>query len=41
MPYGPLTRDERNVIYRMRSQGYSDAEIARSLGGTLGQTRFP
>jgi IS30 family transposase len=24
--------DERNVIYRMRFQGYSDAEIARCLG---------
>jgi IS30 family transposase len=32
MSYCHLTRDERNVIYRMRFQGYSDAEIARCLG---------
>jgi len=24
--------DERNVIYRMRFQGYPDAEIARCIG---------
>ena len=24
-----LTMDERNAIYRMRFQGYSEAEIAR------------
>jgi IS30 family transposase len=32
MSYCHLTRDERNVIYRMRFQGYWDAEIARCLG---------
>ena len=32
MSYSHLTRDERNVIYRMRFQGYADAEIARCLG---------
>jgi len=32
MSYRHLTREERNVIYRMRFQGYSDAEIARCLG---------
>lgn len=32
MSYRHLTRDERNVIYRMQFQGYSDAEIARCLG---------
>ncbi len=32
MSYRHLTMDERNVIYRMRFQGYSDAEIARCLG---------
>jgi IS30 family transposase len=34
--------DERNVIYRMQWQGYSDAEIARCLGrhrSTLGRER--
>lgn len=33
MSYRHLTMDERNVIYRMRFQGYGDAEIARCLGG--------
>jgi len=32
MSYSHLTMDERNVIYRMRFQGYCDAEIARCLG---------
>ena len=32
MSYQHLTVDERNVIYRMRFQGYSQAEIARCLG---------
>ncbi|UCC97100.1 MAG: helix-turn-helix domain-containing protein [Phycisphaerales bacterium] len=32
MSYTHLTVDERNVIYRMRWQGYSAAEIARCLG---------
>jgi len=32
MSYNHLTMDERNVIYRMRFQGYSDAEIARCIG---------
>jgi len=32
MSYHHLTMEERNVIYRMRWQGYSDAEIARCLG---------
>jgi IS30 family transposase len=32
MSYHHLTMDERNVIYRMRWQNYSDAEIARCLG---------
>jgi IS30 family transposase len=32
MSYSPLTMDERNVIYRMQWQGYSDSEIARCLG---------
>ena len=32
MSYSHLTMDERNVIYRMRFQGYPDAEIARCLG---------
>jgi IS30 family transposase len=32
MSYKHLTMDERNVIYRMQWQGYSDAEIARCLG---------
>ena len=32
MSYAHLTRDERNVIYRMRFLGHSDAEIARCLG---------
>lgn len=40
MSYHHLTMDERNVIYRMRFQGYSHAEIARCLGrhrGTIGR----
>ena len=32
MSYHHLTMDERNVIYRMQWQGYSNAEIARCLG---------
>jgi transposase, IS30 family len=32
MSYTHLTRDERNVIYRMRFLGHSPAEIARCLG---------
>jgi IS30 family transposase len=32
MSYNHLTMDERNVIYSMQWQGYSDAEIARCLG---------
>jgi IS30 family transposase len=32
MSYNHLTMDERNVIYTMQWQGYSDAEIARCLG---------
>ena len=32
MSYTHLTIEERNVIYRMRFQGYADAEIARCLG---------
>jgi transposase, IS30 family len=32
MSYTHLTMDERNVIYRMQFQGYSQAEIARCLG---------
>jgi len=32
MSYHHLTMDERNVIYRMQFQGYSQAEIARCLG---------
>ena len=32
MSYRHLTMDERNVIYRMRFQGYAEAEIARCLG---------
>jgi len=32
MSYTHLTMDERNVIYRMRFLGHSDAEIARCLG---------
>jgi len=32
MSYHHLTMDERNVIYRMRFLGHSDAEIARCLG---------
>lgn len=32
MSYNHLTMNERNVIYRMQWQGYSDAEIARCLG---------
>ena len=31
MSYNHLTMDERNVIYRMQWQGYSNAEIARGL----------
>jgi len=31
MSYHHLTMDERNVIYRMQSQGYRPAEIARCL----------
>jgi IS30 family transposase len=40
MSYHHLTMDERNVIYRMRFQGYCHAEIARCLGrhrGTIGR----
>ncbi len=40
MSYTHLTMDERNVIYRMQWQGYSQAEIARCLGrhrSTLGR----
>jgi IS30 family transposase len=32
MSYKHLTMEERNVIYRMRFAGHSDAEIARCLG---------
>ncbi len=32
MSYHHLTMDERNVIYRVQFQGYSNAEIARCLG---------
>ena len=32
MSYSHLTMDERNVLYRMRFQGYSATEIARCLG---------
>ncbi len=32
MSYNHLTMEERNVIYRMRFLGHSDAEIARCLG---------
>ena len=32
MSYTHLTIEERNVIYRMRFQGYAEAEIARCLG---------
>ena len=32
MSYSHLTMDERNVIYRMRFLGYSEAEIARCVG---------
>jgi IS30 family transposase len=42
MSYHHLTMDERNVIYRMRWQGHSDAEIARCLGrhrSTIGRER--
>jgi IS30 family transposase len=42
MSYHHLTMDERNVIYRMRFQGYRDAEIARCLGchrGSIGRER--
>ncbi len=40
MSYHHLTMEERNVIYRMRFQGYSKAEIARCLDchrGTIGR----
>jgi len=40
MSYSHLTMDQRNVIYRMRFQGYSNAEIARCVGchrGTIGR----
>ncbi len=40
MSYNHLTMEKRNVIYRMRSQNYSDAEIARCIGchrGTIGR----
>lgn len=40
MSYSHLTIEKRNVIYRMRSQNYSDAEIARCIGchrGTIGR----
>ncbi len=40
MSYHHLTMDDRNVIYRMRFQKYSYAEIARCLGchrGTIGR----
>ena len=33
MPYHDLSFDERNVIYRMRVLGKSQAEIARCLSG--------
>ncbi len=39
MSYHHLTMDERNVIYRMRWQGYSYAEIARCLGHHRGTIR--
>jgi hypothetical protein len=42
MSYNHLTIEERNVIYRMRLQGYADAEIARCLGchrSTVGRER--
>ena len=42
MSYNHLTMEERNVIYRMQWQGYSDAEIARCLGrhrSTIGRER--
>jgi IS30 family transposase len=32
MSYRHLTMDQRNVIYRMRFLGHTDAEIARCLG---------
>ena len=32
MSYNHLTMDERNMIYRMQWQGYSNAEIAHCLG---------
>ena len=35
MSYHHLTMDERNVIYRMQFQGYTQAEIARCLGRHL------
>ncbi len=39
MSYHHLTMDERNVIYRMRFQKYSYAEIARCLGRHRGTIR--
>ncbi len=36
MSYTHLTMDERNVIYRMRFLGHSQAEIARCLGRSPG-----
>jgi len=42
MSYNHLTMEERNVIYRMRFLGHSDAEIARCLGrhrSTIGRER--
>jgi IS30 family transposase len=42
MSYNHLTMDERNVMYRMLQQDYSDAEIARCLGrhrSTIGRER--
>jgi len=42
MSYHHLTMDERDVICRMRFQGYPDAEIARCLGrhrSTIGRGR--
>lgn len=32
MPYKHLTIEERNIIYRMRWQGYKNSEIAKCLG---------
>lgn len=36
MSYKHLTMDERNVIFRMKIQGYGQAEIARCLGRGAG-----